>query len=140
MGKEFFISTDKNLLNVKAIKNFIAEDYWADGRTEADVEITIKNSYCFGIYTLDNQQIGFARVVTDYIYFGYLMDVIIFERFQGKGYGKLLIAYMLQDDIIKNLRTIALKTKDAHSFYERHNFKKIGNSSLWMSFDKQKLK
>lgn len=139
MSKDFFISNDKNLLNIKAIKSFIADEYWGDGRTISDVEKTVKNSYCFGIYTLDNEQIGFARVVTDYTYFGYLMDVVIFERFQGKGYGKSLIEHVLQDSVIKGLKTIALKTKDAHSLYERYNFKKIGNSPLWMSIDKQKL-
>lgn len=139
MSKDFFISNDKNLLNIKAIKSFIADEYWGDGRTISDVEKTVKNSYCFGIYSLDNEQIGFARVVTDYIYFGYLMDVVIFERFQGKGYGKSLIEHVLQDSVIKGLKTIALKTKDAHGLYERYNFKKIGNSPLWMSIDKQKL-
>ena len=139
MAKDFFISNDKSLLDVSAIKNFIADEYWGDGRSIADVETTIKNSYCFGIYRLDKEQIGFARVVTDYIYFGYIMDVIIFDKFQGKGYGKILIAHVLNDDIIKPLKTIALKTKDAHSLYERYNFKKIGNSPLWMSIDKQIL-
>jgi len=139
MVKDFFISNDKHLLNVKAIKSFIADEYWGDGRSIDDVETTIKNSYCFGIYTLYNEQIGFARVVTDYIYFGYIMDVIIFEKFQGHGYGKKLMEYMLNDDVIKSLKTIALKTKDAHSLYERFGFQKIGDSPLWMSIDKQKL-
>lgn len=139
MVKDFFISNDKHLLNVKAIKSFIADEYWGDGRSIDDVETTIKNSYCFGIYTLYNEQIGFARVVTDCIYFGYIMDVIIFEKFQGHGYGKKLMEYMLNDDVIKSLKTIALKTKDAHSLYERFGFQKIGDSPLWMSIDKQKL-
>jgi len=139
MGKDFFISNDKTLLNIKAIKSFIADEYWGDGRTIADVEKTIENSYCFGIYKKDKEQIGFARVVTDYIYFGYIMDVIVFERFQGRGYGKNLIAHILQDKVIKRLKTLALKTKDAHSLYEHYNFKKIGDSPLWMSIDKQKL-
>ncbi|MFT6370841.1 MAG: N-acetylglutamate synthase-like GNAT family acetyltransferase [Maribacter sp.] len=139
MGNNFFISNDKSLLNVHAIKHFIADEYWTDGRTVEDVEKTISNSYCFGMYTLENEQIGFARVVTDYIYFGYFMDFIIFTKFQGKGYGKKLVEHMLKDDIVKSLKTVALKTKDAHSFYERIGFKQIGNSPVWMSIDKQKL-
>jgi N-acetylglutamate synthase-like GNAT family acetyltransferase len=139
MEQEYFISTEKKLLKVNAIKTFIADEYWGDGRTLEDVEKTIKNSYCFGIYTSDKEQIGFGRVVTDYIYFGYFMDVIIFEKFQGKGYGKILVEHMLKDDVIKNLKTIALKTKDAQGLYERYGFKTIGDSPLWMSIDKQKL-
>lgn len=139
MEQDYFISKNKDLLNVEEIQQFIASSYWGRGRTIDDVKTTIENSYCFGIYTLDNTQIGFARVVTDYIYFGYFMDVIIFDKFQGKGYGKILVETILADTTIKNLKTLALKTKDAHQLYERYGFNKIGDSSLWMSVDKQIL-
>lgn len=137
--QNYYLSTDKNLLDVAKIKEFIAVEYWGDGRTFEDVEKTIANSYCFGIYTNEDEQIGFGRVVTDYIYFGYFMDVIVFTEFQGKGYGKKLVAFMLDNDIVRSLKTLALKTKDAHSFYEQFGFSRIGDSSLWMSIDRQKL-
>jgi len=140
MTLEYFVSTDKDLLHVAAIQQFIANTYWGNGRTVAEVKQTIEHSYCFGIYTQENEQIGFARVVTDYTYFGYFMDVIILDKFQGQGFGKILIDYMLTDSIVKNLKTLALKTKDAHLLYERYGFNKIGNSALWMSIDRQKLK
>ena len=140
MENNFFISNDKNLLNVNAIKHFIADEYWCDGRTVEDVKKAISNSYCFGMYTQANEQIGFARVVTDYIYFGYFMDFIIFTKFQGKGYGKKIVENMLKDDVIKSLKTVALKTTDAYSFYQRFGFNQIGNSPLWMCIDKQNLR
>ncbi|MDF4203152.1 GNAT family N-acetyltransferase [Maribacter sp. SA7] len=139
MEQDYFISTDKNLFNIEAIQQFIANSYWGDNRTLEEVKISIENSYCFGMYTLEKEQVGFARVVTDYIYFGYFMDVIILEKFQGKGYGKMLLKTMLEDTTIKKLKTLALKTKDAHLFYERFKFSKIGDSPLWMSIDKQIL-
>lgn len=139
MKQDYFISKNKRLLNVEGIQQFIASSYWGKDRTLNEVKLSIENSYCFGIYTKDNEQIGFARVVTDYIYFGYFMDVIIFDKFQGKGYGKILIEAMLEDSTIKSLKTLALKTKDAHQLYERFGFDKIGDSALWMSVDKQIL-
>jgi len=139
MKQDYFISKNKRLLNVEGIQQFIASSYWGKDRTLNEVKLTIENSYCFGIYTNDNEQIGFARVVTDYIYFGYFMDVIIFDKFQGKGYGEILIEAMLEDSTIKSLKTLALKTKDAHQLYERFGFDKIGDSALWMSVDKQIL-
>jgi len=84
MKQDYFISKNKRLLNVEGIQQFIASSYWGKDRTLNEVKLTIENSYCFGIYTNDNEQIGFARVVTDYIYFGYFMDVIIFDKFQVK--------------------------------------------------------
>lgn len=139
MEQEYFISTDKELLDTIAIQKFIANSYWGNSRSLEEVKKTIENSYCFGIYTSDKEQIGFARVVTDYIYFGYFMDVIILDKFQGQGYGKILVDFMLADSTIKNLKTIALKTKDAHQLYEQYGFNKIGDSPLWMSIDRQIL-
>jgi len=101
--------------------------------------MTIKNSFCFGLFTKNDKQIGFGRIVTDYVFFGYFMDVIIDPKYQGKGLGKTLVEVMMNDEIVKGLQTIALKTKDAHGLYEKYGFKKVGDSPLWMSIDRQKL-
>ncbi len=136
---EYFISTDKTRLDIAAIHDFIAISYWADGRSIEEVRSTIENSLCFGIYSDTGRQIGFARIVTDHTFFGYIMDFIVFIEFQGKGYGKLLMDFIVDHEAVKNLRTIALKTKDAHKFYERYGFTRIAESPLWMAIDKQKL-
>ncbi len=136
----YYISTDKKLLDVNFIHSYISTiSYWGKGRSVEQIESTIKNSLCFGVYTKDNSQIGFARVVTDCTFFGYIMDVIIHEDYQNKGIGKQLVAFILNNKTIKKLSTIALKTKDAHGLYEKYGFKVVGNSTLWMSLDKQKL-
>lgn len=136
---EYLISTDKTRLDIDAIHDFVSVSYWADGRTMEEVQSTIKNSLCFGIYMKTGRQIGFARVVTDHTFFGFIMDFIVFQEFQGNGYGKVLMDFITANETIKGLRTVALKTKDAHKFYERYGFKSIADSPLWMSKDKQKL-
>ncbi|MBU2996210.1 GNAT family N-acetyltransferase [Cellulophaga baltica] len=133
-------STDKSKLDVHKIQQYISnESYWGEGRSVEDVEITITNSFCFGLYAENGNQIAFTRVVTDHILFAYLMDVIVFTEFQGNGYGKQLINYVMTHELIKKVKTVALKTKDAHGLYERHGFKKVGDSKFWMSIDKIKL-
>ena len=137
---EFTISTDKKLLDVERIHNYIGKvSYWGKGRTLEEVQRTIEHSLCFGMYNEENKQMGFARVLTDYTCFGYFMDVIIFEEYQGKGYGKKLVETIMEHEVVKNLKTIGLKTKDAHGLYEKFGFKKIGDSELWMTKDKVKL-
>ena len=69
---------------------FLTETYWAKGRTIDEVKKTIENCLCFGVY-LEEKQIGFARVCTDYTIFAYLMDVFILPEFRGKGYSKQLM-------------------------------------------------
>ncbi len=140
MNNDFYISTDKNLLDVDFIHDYISKvSYWGMGRTIEETTKTIANSFCFGVYSKSNEQIGFARVVTDDVFFGYVMDFIIAESHQGKGVGKTLMEFIMENKTIMKLQTIALKTKDAHLFYEKYGFKKVGGSSLWMSIDRQKL-
>lgn len=133
---ETYISADKEKLDVTKIHRFISEDsYWGMGRTMEDVQLTLDNSYCFGMYSETNEQLGFARVVTDFVVFAYLMDVIVFKDYQNKGLGYKLISYVIKSEALSKIRTFALKTKDAHALYERFGFKKIGDSELWMAKD-----
>ena len=88
------VSTDKYKLDVPFVQNFLKDIYWAAGRTMEEVQITIDSSFCFGIY-LDDKQIGFCRVITDYVVFAYVMDVFINEEHRGKGYSTILINTMM---------------------------------------------
>lgn len=79
------ISIDKTKLDVPFIQHFLKDINWAAGRTIDKVHTTIDNSFCFEIYWND-VQIGFVRVVTDYVVFAYLMDVFITEEHRRNGY------------------------------------------------------
>lgn len=115
------ISTNKNELNIPLIHEFLTNSYWAKGRTVYEVKNTIKHSLCFGIY-LDKEQIGFARVVSDYVIFAYLMDVFIIEEYRGKGYAALLIEHILSEHRLKGIKRWGLITKDAHFLYKKFGF------------------
>ena len=77
------ISTDKSKLQIAVIHSFLTNSYWAKGRTIAEVENTIKNCLCFGVY-INDIQIGFGRVATDYTVFAYLMDIFILPEHREK--------------------------------------------------------
>jgi GNAT superfamily N-acetyltransferase len=125
------ISTDKNKLNVPFIQNFLKDIYWAAGRTIDEVQTTIDNSVCFGIY-LNDTQIGFARVITDYVVFAYLMDVFISEEHRGNGYSTILISAMMNEPILKNIKIWRLATSDAHFLYEKFGFKTLAHPEKMM--------
>ncbi|MDC6364621.1 MULTISPECIES: GNAT family N-acetyltransferase [Flavobacteriaceae] len=135
---DFDISTDKNRLDVAKIHQEIKNSYWGGYRTEEMTVKTIENSICFGIYSKEEEQLGFARVLTDKVVFAYIMDVIIFEPYKGKGLGKKFVQHILNLPEIKNVQTVALKTKDAHGLYKPFGFHKVGNSDMWMALDKAK--
>jgi len=120
------ISTNKELLDVDLIHSFLSErSYWAKGRSRETVIQTIDNSLCFGIYDTENNQLGFARVVTDYAVFGWLMDVFVLEKYRGNGLGKLLIKTITEHPDVKNLKKIGLATSDFHGLYEQYGFTRI---------------
>ena len=125
------ISTDKNKLDVPFVQNFLKDIYWAAGRTMEEVQTTIDASFCFGIY-LDDQQIGFARVVTDYVVFAYLMDVFIDEKYRGKGYASVLIDAMMKEPQLQQVKIWRLATSDAHFLYEKFGFKPLATPEKMM--------
>ena len=118
------ISDDKSKLDIGVIHKFLTTSYWAEGRSIEAVKKSIENSICFGVY-LDDKQIGFARVITDYVVFAYLMDVFVLEEFRGKGYSKLLLKRVFEDDRFSGLKKWVLATKDAHSLYAQFGFRPL---------------
>ena len=125
------VSKDKSKLDVPFIQNFLKDIYWAAGRTIDEVQTTIDASFCFGIY-LDDEQIGFARVVTDYVVFAYLMDVFIDEKYRGKGYSSILIDAMMKEPQLKQVKIWRLATSDAHFLYEKFGFTVLAHPEKMM--------
>ncbi|MCG8564055.1 MAG: GNAT family N-acetyltransferase [Desulfobacterales bacterium] len=125
------ISTDKNLLNLDFIHTYLTHSYWAKGITRGAVKKSIRHSFCFGIYEED-QQAGFARVITDFTTFAYLADVFIDPSFQGRGLGKQLVGHIMAHKDLKQLRRWHLLTDDAHGLYNRFGFNKPSNPILHM--------
>ncbi|RKD91247.1 GNAT family N-acetyltransferase [Mangrovibacterium diazotrophicum] len=117
------ISTDKTKLDVSLIYEFLSErSYWAKGRSRDIVQKSIQNSLCFGAYDESGNQLGFARVATDYSVFGWLMDVFVLEQHRGKGIGKKLIEAIVNHPDLKNLSRLGLGTADAHGLYQQYGF------------------
>lgn len=125
------VSADKTKLDVPFIQNFLKDIYWAAGRTIEEVQTTIDASFCFGIYR-NEQQIGFARVITDYVVFAYVMDVFIDEKHRGKGYSSILINAMISEPQLQEVKIWRLATSDAHFLYEKFGFKLLAHPEKMM--------
>lgn len=125
MNSTIQISTDKSLLDVNVVYDFLSnQSYWAKGRTMDTIQRSIENSLCFGMY-IDEKQVGFARVVTDYAVFAWIMDVFVDPDFRGKGLGKKLIHAIITHEKLQNLYRWGLTTTDAHGLYQQFGFKPL---------------
>ena len=129
---EYLISTEKSKIDVKAVHDYLCNrSYWAKGRSIERVEMSIENSICFGLYDYEDNMLGFARVVTDHVVFAYLMDVIVFEEYQGKGLGKKLIEHIFTHPNFQ-VRLWFLATDSAHGLYEKYGFSDLDNPDRYM--------
>ena len=128
-------SKKREEMDVEYIHAYLTQSYWNEGITLEKVQKCVDNSLNFGLFD-DGKQIGYARVLTDFVRFSYLMDVFIEPKLQGKGYGKLLIQHVFEDEDIKELPGMLLATKDAHTLYEKFGFKRFSeeNKNRFMIF------
>lgn len=134
---DFFISTDKSLLDVTCIHNYLStESYWAKNIPVAIVEKSIAGAFCFGVYKKEQtiKQVGFARVITDNATFGYLADVFILAPYRGIGLSKLLMQTIMEHKELQGFRRWLLATKDAHGLYERFGFALVENTGRLMGY------
>ncbi len=129
------ISTENSLIDVDFVHDFITDSYWAKGRTKAEMQSLIDHSVNFSIF-LNQQQIGFARVVTDYGQFAYLMDVFINPLFQNQGYGYRILEFILNYESLKSVKVWRLATADAHKLYEKFGFTALKNPEKSMELIK----
>ena len=129
---EFTVSIDPNLLQIAVIHKYLSEEsYWAKERTKEQTVTAIKNSLPFGVYKGEDQ-VGFARIVTDYATFAYLGDVFILPEYQGKGLGRFLMKTILEHPDLQGFRRWILATKDAHTLYEKYEFSALRHPERWM--------
>ena len=119
----FSISSEKKRVDIDALHAMLRQSYWAGDRTREEVEQTVSKSICFSLYK-DEDQIGFARVLTDEVAYAIILDMIIREDFRGQGLGTWLMECMLEHPEISRLRQV-LWTSDADDFYRKLGFQEM---------------
>ncbi|QEM83613.2 GNAT family N-acetyltransferase [Halomonas binhaiensis] len=125
----FWITTDNNCLDIKAIHDYLTKSSWAEGIDLQTVIESISHSLNFGLFD-KNKKIGFARVVTDYCTFGYLCDVYILEAYQKIGLAGWLMKCCHSHPDMKRLRRIMLVTSTAPWLYEKCGYTAINRDSF----------
>jgi len=130
---DYVISTDKSKLDPGSIHSFLNHSsYWAQERSLDTIQKSLEHSLCFGVYR-GAEQVGFARVVTDYATFAWLCDVFILEPHRDRGLGKWLVESVVAHPQLADLGIFLLATRDAHELYRRHSgFEVLESAERWM--------
>jgi GNAT superfamily N-acetyltransferase len=126
---EVIIKTGKEDMDVKMIHHFLTEEsYWAKGISYTMVNYSLANSFCIGAFVND-KQVGFGRVITDYYTFGWFADFFVLAEYRGNGISKKMLARLLEQPWSKRLRRKMLNTSDAHGLYRQFQFTDLANPS-----------
>lgn len=130
------ISTQSEEMDIKIIHGYLSHSYWAKNIPIDVVAKAIENSLCFGVFAeLDNgeeEQIAFARMITDKATFAYLSDVFVLEEHRGKGISKWLMQEIMDHPQLQGIRRMMLATADAHALYQKSGFKKLSSPDFFM--------
>jgi GNAT superfamily N-acetyltransferase len=118
---EYAISTDRDRLDLTVVHGFLTRAYWSEGVPLETVRRAIEHSLPFGIYK-GAEQVGFARLVTDFATFAYVADVFVLEAYRGQGLGVWLMEVVTHHPELQGLRRWVLATRDAHELYRKSGF------------------
>ena len=130
----YVVSTDPGRLDLEGTAAFLGTTYWAQGRPESIVRRSVEGSIAFGVYD-GEEQIGFARVITDRATFGWVCDVFIRDSHQGRGLGMWLVRCVLAHPELQDLRRWLLASTSARGLYGRLGFTPLAAPERFMQID-----
>ena len=103
----YLISSDPSLLSLSVINAAFANPamYWCKPLPEAHLQTCLEKSFCLGLYLQTTsssdapglgtapkpEQVGLARMITDFTTIAYITDIFVLEEEQGKGLGGWLV-------------------------------------------------
>lgn len=77
----------------------------------------------FGVYSDEGIQVGYSRVFTDTVSFGWLCDVYLARHVRGRGLGTALLEVIVDAIRSLGLDRFMLSAVDAHDLYAQTGFK-----------------
>lgn len=127
----YVISSDPKRLCLESIHRVLKDAYWCRNIPFEVMERSIANSFPFGLFKED-EQIGFARVITDFATYAYIGDVYVEEAYRGQGLGVWMMEVIMDHPELQGLRRWSLATRDAHGLYEKFGFTPLNKPETFM--------
>jgi GNAT superfamily N-acetyltransferase len=113
---------DRGRVDVDMVHRYLSEEaYWVRGRDRDTIERLVRQSTrVIGVYRGD-EQVGFARVISDGANMAWLGDVFVLQGHRGHGLGVELVREAVEHPEHRDLVWF-LNTRDAHPLYARFGF------------------
>ena len=120
-NKDLVVTSDHQAFDLDVIHGFLRTAYWSEGIDRETVARAVANSMGFALFA-SGDQIGFARVITDYARFAFLCDVFVLPEWRAAGRATWMLKCVFSHPAIRDL-SWQLGTKDAHKLYEKFGFR-----------------
>ena len=116
------LDDDRGRVDADLVHGYLSEEaYWGRGRDRDTIERLVRESTrVIGVYRGD-EQVGFARVISDGTSVAWLGDVFVIEGHRGLGLGVELVREAVEYPEHRDLPWY-LNTRDAHPLYARFGF------------------
>jgi predicted GNAT family N-acyltransferase len=116
------------------LMDLYAAEWWTSERELPDVEAMLESTDLVValIHRPSDRLVGFARVLTDFVYQALVLDVIVAEDLRGTGLGATLMDAVVNHPRLTSVRTFELACQpELVPFYSRWGFTdKPGRSRL----------
>jgi len=113
-------------------------EWWTNNRSFEETKACVEGSQiCIGLVNEKKQLVGFARVLTDYIFKALIFDVIVSDEYRGNGLGDKLMSLIKKHPKLDKVKCFELYClPEMFPYYRRHGFsEKVGEIKLmkWAS-------
>ncbi len=129
---DYAVTTDRSRVDLDVVHSFLStESYWARGRSFEQTARAAALSTCFSVtHEPTGAMVGFGRVLTDDVSFGWVADVFVLADHQGRGVASLLMGCIVEE--FGHVSRLVLGTRDAHGVYAKVGFEPITRVERWM--------
>jgi predicted N-acetyltransferase YhbS len=124
------LDDDRGRVDVDTVYRYLSEEaYWVRGRDRGTIERLVRESTrVIGVY-LGDQQVGFARVISDGTSVAWLGDVFVLAEHRRKGLGEELVREAVQHPDHRDVQWF-LSTRDAHTLYAKFGFEAASDRTM----------
>ena len=124
------LDDDRGRVDVDMVHRYLSEEaYWVRGRDRGTIERLVRESTrVIGVY-LGDQQVGFARVISDGTSVAWLGDVFVLAEHRRKGLGEELVREAVQHPDHRDVQWF-LSTRDAHALYAKFGFEAASDRTM----------
>ena len=107
---------------------------WASERTAAEVrKMLINSDLVVAVVDDDGALVAFARVLTDFVFFAMIFDVVVSPTTRGTGLGRSLLTELAEHPQLQEVASLELVCQpELTGFYERFGFSADVGRSLLM--------